>query len=72
MGGEQAAQRAGRGLLLRLVTAVATREIDSSTSMLGKWPALASLRSSTMWPSRIDRAASAIGSLWSSPSTSTV
>ena len=53
-------------------TAVATREIDSSTSMAGKWPTVASLRVSTMCPSRIDRAVSAIGSLWSSPSTSTV
>ena len=40
--------------------------------MAGKWPAVASLRVSTMCPSRIDRAVSAIGSLWSSPSTSTV
>src|SRR5881227_3625129 len=53
-------------------TAVATREIDSSTSMAGKWPAVASRRVSTMCPSRIERAVSAIGSLWSSPSTSTV
>ena len=40
--------------------------------MEGKWPMVASFRVSTMWPSRIDRAVSAIGSLWSSPSTRTV
>ena len=54
------------------VTAPVTREIDSSTSMLGKCPAVASRRDSTTWPSRIERAVSPIGSCMSSPSTSTV
>ena len=54
------------------VTRDATRETEPSTSMLGKCPATARSRVSTTWPSRMDRAASAIGSLWSSPSTSTV
>ena len=67
------AHLAGVGHLLRRHDrASATREIDSSTSIAGKWPTVASLRVSTMCPSRIDRAVSAIGSLWSSPSTSTV
>ena len=55
-----------------VVIAVTTREIDSSTSMLGKWPLVASRRDSTMWPSRMERAVSPIGSCMSSPSTSTV
>jgi len=53
-------------------TLVITREIDFSTSMAGKWPDSASSRDSTMWPSRMPRAASAIGSCGSSPSVSTV
>ncbi len=40
--------------------------------MAGKWPVVASFRVRTMCPSRMDRAVSAIGSLWSSPSTRTV
>ena len=68
---EKAASRAS-AICAAGTTAVATREIDSSTSMAGKWPVVASFRVSTMWPSRIDRAVSAIGSLWSSPSTRTV
>ena len=40
--------------------------------MLGKWPDVASFRERTMWPSRMARAASAMGSFMSSPSTSTV
>ena len=71
-GGQQLAQRGGVRTLLGGGDGGTTREIDSSTSMLGKWPGVASRRSSTTWPSRIERAASAIGSLWSSPSTSTV
>ena len=55
-----------------VVTAPATRETDSRTSMVGKCPAVASRRDSVTCPSRMERAASAIGSLWSSPSTSTV
>ncbi len=39
--------------------------------MGGYWPALASLRDNTIWPSRIERTSSAIGSLSSSPSVST-
>ena len=46
--------------------------MESSTSIVGKWPADASRRDSTTWPSRIERAQSAIGSSMSSPSTSTV
>ena len=38
------------------VMAPTTRETDSRTSMLGKWPEVASRRLSQMWPSRIDRA----------------
>ena len=55
-----------------LLTAETTRETDSSTSMLGKWPLVASRRDSTTWPSRIERAVSPIGSCMSSPSTRTV
>ena len=39
---------------------------------LTKRPRSAIARSITIWPSRMPRVASAIGSLWSSPSTSTV
>src|SRR5690606_19066297 len=49
-----------------------TRLVLSRTSMAGTRPAVASRRLSTMCPSRIDRTASATGSLKSSPSTSTV
>jgi hypothetical protein len=55
-----------------VVIAPETRDTDCSTSIAGKCEAFASLRSSTMCPSRIERAVSAIGSLWSSPSTRTV
>ena len=48
------------------------RLIDFSTLIAGKRPRSAMARSMTMWPSRMPRTASAIGSLWSSPSTSTV
>jgi len=40
--------------------------------MAGKWFWFASLRESQMWPSGMPLAALAIGSLTSSPSTSTV
>ena len=48
VGGQQPAQLGGVGRAARgVVTVLATREIDSSASMLGKCPAVASLRSST-------------------------
>ena len=47
------------------------RLMDFSTLTAGKRPRSAMARSITMWPSRMPRTASAIGSLWSSPSTST-
>src|SRR5579872_2871035 len=48
------------------------RLIDFKTLIAGKRPRSAIARSMTMWPSRMPRTASAIGSLWSSPSTRTV
>jgi hypothetical protein len=49
-----------------------TREIESSSSMLGIVPGRREASGQTMWPSRMERAASAIGSFMSSPSTRTV
>ena len=54
------------------VMSCVTRLTETSTSIAGYWPESAMRRVSTMWPSRIARAASAIGSCWSSPSVSTV
>ena len=48
------------------------REMLALMSMAGKWPLLASFRDRTMWPSRMPRTVSAMGSLVSSPSTRTV
>ena len=48
------------------------REMLALTSMAGKWLLLASRRDRTMCPSRMPRTVSAMGSLVSSPSTSTV
>ena len=62
----------GRKVYYRGVPAVITRLIDASMSIAGYSPLSARRRESTMWPSRIARAESAIGSCWSSPSVSTV
>ena len=48
------------------------RDTDLRTLIAGYRPRSAIWRSITMCPSRIERTASAIGSLWSSPSTRTV
>ena len=50
-------------------TALATRLTESSTSIAGKWPFCASFRSRITCPSSVPRAASATGSVMSSPST---
>ena len=73
VGGEAFLQRATVAARCAvLVIAGATRDTESRTSTVGKWPAAASRRDSTTWPSRIERAASPMGSFMSSPSTRTV
>jgi hypothetical protein len=55
-----------------LISDEASRLMLRGTSMAGYRPRCAMSRDSTMWPSRIERTESEIGSFTSSPSTSTV